>query len=173
MLTIRFQSRSFSGESFDCDINRHLLVRRLMKNIICRKWREYPRDIYWVACTEFGKTGVGHCHILFNFDGLKYRGRDQPDLTNILQEARESLDFVCSTLDCDKSSVDLQWEPKFDDLGLVNYFAKVEPGRESYKHFNFSTTIHLYCELRNEERQAELDEILQKAMRKKVSNLDK
>lgn len=138
MLTIRFESDSYASDNGIAEFRRDDLVETLMDNLVRYKWRKRHKNVYWVAATEFGESGVAHCHILFTFLPLTQKGKEIPDISNFEDEARESLNHVCGLCNCPKSSVNLNWQPKFDDYGLASYVAKKEPGRED-KHFLWST----------------------------------
>jgi hypothetical protein len=138
MITIRFASDSYTLDNDVAEFRRDDLVRTLMDNLIRYKWKSRHKNVYWVATTEFGSSGVAHCHILFTFLPAKRKEKVIPDISDFEEVARESLGHVCELCGCPTSSVDLNWQTKFDDIGLVSYFAKKEPGRE-YKHFIYST----------------------------------
>lgn len=139
MLTIRFESASYSLDNNVAELRRDDFVRLLMDNLIRYKWRLRPKHVNWVATTEYGISGVAHCHILFNFLPLEKAGNPPPDIDNLLAVASESLDHICDLVDCPVKSVDLDWQPKFYDLGLVAYFSKKELGRQD-KHFIWSNS---------------------------------
>ena len=61
-----------------------------------------------------------------------------PEISDFKEVAQESLEHVCGLVGCPTKSVDLDWQPKFYDFGLVGYFAKIEPGR-IHKHFIWSS----------------------------------
>lgn len=138
MITIRFESDSYASDNEVAEFRRDDLVRTLMDNLIRYKWKSRHKNVYWVAATEFGKSGVAHCHILFTFLPAKKKGKTIPDISDFEEVAKESLGHICELCGCQKTSVDLHWQTKFDDFGLVGYFAKKEPGRD-YKHFIYST----------------------------------
>jgi hypothetical protein len=138
MITIRFESDSYALDNNDAEFRRDDLIYTFMDNLIRYKWKYRHKNIFWVATTEFGKSGVAHCHIIFTFLPAIRKGKTIPDVSDFKEVARESLDHVCKLCGCPKTSVDLDWQTKFDDIGLVSYFAKKEPGRD-YKHFIYST----------------------------------
>jgi hypothetical protein len=138
MITIRFESGEYSEDNNAGESRRESLVR-LFLNSLRAKWGLRRDDIYWVATTEYGKSGVAHCHILFNFYQLHKKGKTIPKLHDLGNESEESLKYICDLLDMPKSSADVDWQPKFDNVGLVAYFAKKEEGRD-YKHFIWSLT---------------------------------
>jgi hypothetical protein len=108
-----------------------------MDNLVRYKWHSRQKHIYWCATTEFGVSGVAHCHILFTFLPMERLGRIIPEISDFKEVATESLEHVCELVGCPTKSVDLDWQPKFDNFGLVGYFAKRELGRR-YKHFIWS-----------------------------------
>lgn len=138
MITIRFETDSYTADNGEAQSRRDNLVKCLMKNLIHRKWKKRDRNVFWVATTEFGSSEVGHCHILFTFLPNSRLGTVIPANSDFEGEATESLHFVCDLVGCPRSSVDLHWSPKFDDVGLASYFAKREPGR-NHKHFYWCT----------------------------------
>ena len=170
MLTIRFESDSYSADNPMAEARRDDLVGVFMDNLIRRKWRSRPRDVYWVAATEFGKSGAAHCHILFTFEGLELRGKTIPEISDLREDAVESLEFVCSLVGCPESSVDLDWQPNFDNSGLVDYFSKIESGRD-YKHFLHSSYVSLYAWLIFEQRMNDMNAKLERILAKEKGEL--
>lgn len=138
MFTIRFETDSYTADNDVAEIRRDDFIRVFMDNLIRYHWKLRHKHFYWVAATEFGESGDAHCHILLSFLPLKRSGISLPDLGFMDCMGNETLQHVCGLVGCPKSSVDFQWEIKFDDFGLVGYFAKKEPGRE-HKHFIWST----------------------------------
>lgn len=138
MLTIRFETDSYTADNDVAEFRRDVLVRTFMDNLIRYHWKLRHKHVYWVATTEFGDSGDAHCHILFSFLPAQKKGKEIPDLGFMDCMANDSLEHVCGLVGCPKSSVDIQFEIRFDDFGLVGYFAKKEPGRE-HKHFIWST----------------------------------
>ena len=132
MLTIRFESKEFLGQKFRSDF-----VEELMKNIIHFKFLLRSNDVYWIAVTEYGDSDCCHVHILFNFLPWERKGHESPVIENLAEESLESLHHVCDRRKIPTKSVDLNWQPSFDDFGLVGYVTKLEPGR-SEKHFHWS-----------------------------------
>lgn len=159
MLTIRFETDSYSADNDVAEFRRDDFVRVFMDNLIRYRWRLRHKHVYWVAVTEFGESGQAHCHILFSFLPLKRLGRELPNLGFMDCMANDSLEHVCGLVGCPILSVDIQWEIKFDDFGLVGYFAKKEPGRENHKHFIWnndgdSSIEHLLDEVREHSKEA-------------------
>lgn len=159
MLTIRFETDSYTADNDIAKFRRDDFVRVFMDNLIRYHWKLRHKHVYWVAATEFGESGQAHCHILFSFLPLTRLGREHPDLGFIDCMANNSLEHVCGLVGCPVLSVDLQWEIKFDDFGLVSYFAKKEPGREDDKHFIWnndgdSSINHLLDEVKEQSREA-------------------
>jgi hypothetical protein len=150
MLTIRFETDSYASDNDVAEFRRDDFVRVFMDNLIRYHWTLRHKQVYWVAATEFGKSGQAHCHILFSFLPLTRLGRDHPNLGFIDCMANDSLEHVCELVGCPIHSVDIQWEIKFDDFGLVGYFAKKEPGREDHKHFIW-----------NSDRESSLEKLLE------------
>ena len=145
MLTIRFEHGLYSSDTEIAQLRRDYLIRGLMNNLTHRKWRLRDHQVYWVASTEFGKSGVAHCHILFSFNPLKKANKSIPDLTDIKEKSLESLNYVCDTVECPRHLVNLDWIKKYCDSGLVAYVCKKEYGREDYKHFLFSNPAHRWA----------------------------
>lgn len=141
MLTIRFEADSYTADNDVAEFRRDDFVRMVMDNLIRYHWRLRHKHVYWVATTEFGESGTAHCHILVSFFPLKERDREIPDLGFIECMADDSLGHICYLTGCPRLSVDLNWIVQFDNLGLIRYFAKKEPGREDYKHFIWSTDV--------------------------------
>lgn len=137
MITIRFEDTNYSGDNAAAQSRRRLFVKLLMNNLR-RKWNLRRSDYVWVATIEWGMSNKAHCHILLNFNTLLYGGASRPDLRNFKQEAQESMEHVGDLLDILKGALDLDWQPTFDNYGLVHYFSKIEKGRESYKDFFWS-----------------------------------
>jgi hypothetical protein len=142
-----------------------------MDNLIRYKWKNRHKNVYWVAATEFGKSGVAHCHIIFNFFPSKTKEKVIPDISNFEEIARESLDYVCDLCGCPKESVDLSWQTKFDDIGLVSYFAKKETGREGYKHFVYSKQQKGFIESLINSENIQDDTINNKEIERRADNM--
>lgn len=137
MLTVRFEPSSYSSDTVDAQIRRDNFVRLMMKNIIQYVWRLRTYDVVWVSATEYGLSGKGHCHVLFNFLPYEKTGGEVPDLTNFDIAAKDSAAWICKDPDLKLMGVDLHWIPKYDNLGLATYVSKKETGHE-FKHFDWS-----------------------------------
>lgn len=146
MLTIRFEHDWYSSDTTDGQLRRDHLIHGLMNNLSHRKWKLRDHQVYWVASTEFGKSGEAHCHILFSFNLLKKKNKRIPDLADFEEQSLESLHHICNTTaNCPFHSVNLKWSPKYYNSGLVAYVCKKEYGREDYKHFLFSNPAHRWA----------------------------
>ena len=74
ILTIRFESDAYSKDNNFAEARRRHLIGLLMGDLR-RKWGKRKKQIYWVASTEFGRSGVAHCHIIFNFHPLMHTNK--------------------------------------------------------------------------------------------------
>ena len=138
MITIRFESDLYSQGNGPGESRRMNFIRLLMDNLR-KKWKLRKKQLYWVASTEFGKSGDAHCHIIFNFHALEIKGKIPPDLSNMEEELEESCRYITmNILEIFDTFIDLNWKPSFNDFGLVSYVCKKESGRE-YKDFIWST----------------------------------
>lgn len=145
LLTLKFHSYSHSKDDHKGDgrKNRFDFLTPFMDNLRI-KLGISDREFNWFACEEFGFTGAGHLHIIFSFDYLKEKNRmdrikisDFSENGHFFQEGRETVEFICRNLRLNPGSVDFHWRPMWENEGLVNYFCKLEDGREP-KMFNFS-----------------------------------
>jgi len=147
LLTIKFHSAAYSKDDpkGEGQRNRLKFLADFMENLRAKKFRISPREFAWVACEEFGKSGMGHLHVLFSFDPLRKKGRADKiprmeyfsENGDFDREGTESLAFTCKSLGINPSSVVFHWSPMWENRGLVDYFCKIEFGR-SGKDFEWS-----------------------------------
>jgi len=157
LLTLKLHSRSYSMDDLKGEgrKNRFDFLDLLMENLQNSKFRIKPSEFNWVACEEFGISGDGHVHVLFSFDYLKAKDRkdkipkiDFPEENGqFLQELKESVDFFWRKLRESHSTADIHWSPMWKNEGLVDYFCKLEEGREE-KHFKFSKFWEIHGNLK-------------------------
>lgn len=157
LLTLKLHSHSYSKDDFHGlgRKNRFDFLDLVMENLQNRKFRIKPSEFNWVACEEFGISGDGHVHVLFSFDYLRAKGREDKipkiDLSEekgqFFEEALESANFFWRKLNKNHSTVDFHWSPMWKNEGLVNYFCKIEDGREE-KHFKFSKYWEIHHHLK-------------------------
>ena len=140
MLTIRFASADYSVDNHGANSRRDAFVKEFMGHLIHYKFLQEKWHVYWVAVTEYGISGVAHVHIIFNFIPLESKGNEPIPFDSIEEDAMDSLNVTCDILGVSKKSVDLNWQLSFDDLGLVNYVTKIEPGKPD-KHFLWSPDL--------------------------------
>ena len=133
LMTIRFASPSYSSSYNSGESLRKEFCELLMYNIR-QKLKIRKLDWEWWGCSEFGKSGTGHCHIIFSFYPMEFRQKPTPNLNGFYGLALESAEHIRQTLGLPRKSIDLHWLPA-NDQGFVSYFCKKEPGREDYKHF--------------------------------------
>ncbi len=134
MITLKFHSSSYSKNDLRGigSKNRFAFVEAYMNNLR-NKFRLSDREFIWVACEEFGKSGMGHVHIIFSFDYLRRKHRadkipriDFSESGHFPHEANEAKDYICRRLQIQNKSVDVKWSTQYHNEGLVNYFSKVE-----------------------------------------------
>ena len=145
MITLKFLSYSYfkddrGGEGRN---NRMRFLDSFMFNLR-GKFKLSEKDFQWVAAEEFGISDNGHLHVLFSFDALRAKGReDKIPKTEFAkngefqQIAEESKGFVCQKLGLKPSTVDFHWSEKTKNEGLVDYVCKIEFGRAE-KFFKWS-----------------------------------
>jgi len=157
LLTLKFHSASYSKDdrAGQGHKNRQQFLTDFMENLRATKFKISDREFNWVACEEFGSSGMAHFHVLFSFDCLKDKGREdkipQMDFAengDFDREGRESLVFTCQKLGIKPSSVVFHWSPMWENSGLVNYFSKIEFGRPE-KSFEL---VQILAKTRNQER---------------------
>ena len=147
LLTLKLHSKGYSKDDLGGQgrKNRFDFLDLFMENLRNRKFRLKESEFKWVACEEFGISGDGHVHVLFSFDYLmaKEKRSKIPKIDfseekgEFFREALESANFIWRKLNKNHSTVDIHWSPMWENEGLVNYFCKLEDGREE-KHFKFS-----------------------------------
>ncbi|MEI8342490.1 MAG: hypothetical protein WCH43_13275, partial [Verrucomicrobiota bacterium] len=110
-----YSKDDFSGEGRS---NRMRFLDAFMYNLKV-KFKLSEKEFKWVAAEEFGISANGHWHILFSFDELKAKGReDKIPLINFAENGEfheigeESKDFVCRKLGLKPSTVDFHWSKK-------------------------------------------------------------
>lgn len=142
MLTLKFFSGSYSKDEY-AGKQRLTFLNAFMENLR-GKMKISHREFNWVGVEEFGKSGMGHLHILFSFDYLREKGREDKIPTfdfsedgEFYQDSLESKNFICRKLSIIANTVDLHWVPQYENEGLVDYCCKVEPNRNE-KHFEWS-----------------------------------
>lgn len=129
MITIRFESTGLTKDTAHGATRRKDMVRAFM-NDLRKKWKIKDRHLRWFSSTEYGLSGSAHCHILFNFFPLFIRAKQLPDLTDLGEDALESLKWICEQQDIPQGSTDLHWSPVTSSDGLVDYALKIESGRK-------------------------------------------
>lgn len=139
MLSISFETDSHTADNAVAEQRRNDVISMMMDNLIRFKWKLRQKEVIWISTTEFGESGNGHCHILFNFLPLTKKGKLIPDIKFFEAQSWDTLQYVCGVLGCPRSSVESHFEMKFDNEGLVNYFTKKEKGQKDYKHFLYSS----------------------------------
>ena len=147
LLTLKLHSHAYSKDDSQGvgQKNRFDFLALVMENLCHRKFKIKDTELNWVACEEFGISGVAHVHVLFSFDYLKAKERldkipkidFSEEKGEFYREALESVNFFWRKLSKNHSAVDFHWSPMWENEGLVNYFCKLEEGREE-KHFKFS-----------------------------------
>lgn len=147
LLTLKLHSHAYSKDDLHGGgrKNRFAFIAHVMKNLCNRTFRVKESELKWVICDEFGKSGVGHVHVLFSFDYLKAKGREDKipkidfsqEKGDFYRQVLESANFFWRKLNKCHSTVNIHWRPMWENEGLVNYFCKLEDGREE-KHFKFS-----------------------------------
>lgn len=147
LLTLKLHSLSYSKDDHGGygRKNRFDFLDLFMENLRNRKFRLKESEFNWVACEEFGNSGKGHVHVLFSFDYLKAKERADKipkfdfseEKGDFYRETLESVHFFWRKLSKNHSGVDFHWSPLWENEGLVNYFCKLEDGREE-KNFKFS-----------------------------------
>lgn len=128
MLTLRFECASHSEDNPQGNARRRDCVRAFM-NDLRKKWKVRKKQIRWISSTEYGSSGIAHCHIIFNFHPLTSKGIHAPCLSNLDEEANESLQRICEVQKITNNSVDLYWSPVTDSSRLVEYVLKIEYDR--------------------------------------------
>lgn len=133
IMTIRFASHSYCKASESSESLRKEFCELLMYNIR-QKIKIRKSDWEWWGCSEFGKSGTGHCHIIFSFYPMELREKPLPKLNGFQSLALESAEYISRILGLPRKSIDIHWQPACDQ-GIVSYFCKKEQGHEDYKHF--------------------------------------
>lgn len=133
LLTLKCYLTSYASDSHKACQNRSKLISDFMENLRARKFVISDREFNWVACHEFGTSGIGHVHAIFSFDHLREKGREKKckisDFSEngvFESECRESLEFVCRKLGISPSTVDFHWSEAWENTGLVHYLCKIE-----------------------------------------------
>ena len=145
MITLKFLSYSHYKDDLRGEGRNHRMnfLDSFMFNLR-GKFKLSEKEFQWVAAEEFGISVNGHLHVLFSFDSLKAKRReDKIPQTNFAengefqQVGEESKGFVCQKLGLKPQTVDFHWSPKIKNEGLVDYFCKVESSRAE-KFFKWS-----------------------------------
>jgi hypothetical protein len=134
LLSIWIRTPSYTAISESADILREEFAGLLMYNLR-QKWKHGPRDCYWRGCSEYGKSGDGHLHIIFSFEQMRRNSKVPPNLEDFEEFAKESAEHIRKQLGLPKGCIDLHWRPVDDNEGLVSYFCKREMGRADFKYF--------------------------------------
>jgi hypothetical protein len=139
MITIKFYEFSFSQDNDAARIKRMRFLDHFMGNLKTKMKIPY-NDFQWIACEEFGSTGVGHFHVLFSFDNLTQGMKNNINIHdfsengNFLAELRESASFVSRKSHEMPKNPDIHWSQQWENDGLVRYFCKIENGREEKRY---------------------------------------
>jgi hypothetical protein len=142
MITIKFYESAFSKDSDSARSKRRDFLHFFMGNLKA-KMKIPHNDFHWIACEEFGSTGVGHFHVLFSLENLTQGKKDKMGITDFsengdfLSKLRESSRFVCGKSRDMPKKLDIHWSQRWENIGLVRYFCKIEHGRPE-KHFILS-----------------------------------
>lgn len=147
MFSLKFYAYQYYKDDFQNEgqANRFGFVNLFMENLCNRLFRIKNSKAKWVACEEFGRSGLGHIHIILSFDHLETGklGKIIPKIDfseengEFFQKARESAEFLWRESGKNPKTIDVDWSPMFHNDGLVNYFTEYEDGR-SEKDFIFS-----------------------------------
>lgn len=142
MITIKFYEFAFAKDSDSAHSKRRYFLDHFMGNLKSRM--KIPNnDFQWVACEEFGSSGIGHFHVLFSFENLtqgiknKIKITDFSENGDFLSKLRESARFVCRKSAEMPQKLDIHWSQRWENEGLVRYFCKIEHERPD-KHFILS-----------------------------------
>lgn len=142
MITIKFYEFAFSRDGDLARSKRRYFLDHFMGNLKSRI--KIPNnDFQWIACEEFGASGVGHFHVLFSLENLSQRIINNIKITDFsengdfLSKLRESARFVCGKSADMPQKLDIHWSQRWENIGLVGYFCKIEYGRPE-KHFILS-----------------------------------
>lgn len=138
MISLRLHSMSYTknDSAGQGTKNRFSFVEELMGNLCNRTFKIKESGLIWVACDEPGFFGMGHVHILFSFDYLKTTGNKKkiPEMEYFQENGQfpldlhESANFIWRELHKNRSTVDIEWRPMWNNDGLVNYFCECEDG---------------------------------------------
>lgn len=145
MLTLKLHDPAYSRDTIQARKNRFEFLKLVMENLCNRTFRLKETEFNWVACEEFGGSGQGHVHLLFSFDHLKAKGREDKipkiDFSNekgeFFKQSLETIAYFWGKLGKRANSIDLNWRPMSENSGLVAYLCKLEEGRQD-KKFLFS-----------------------------------
>ena len=147
LMTLKLYAHPYSKNSAQGQKYRFDFLGEVMENLCncSRKFGLKEAQLNWVACEEFGFSGVAHLHVLFSFDYLKSKKREDKipkfnfseEKGDFYRETLESVSFCWRKLNKNHSSVDFHWKPMWENEGLVNYFCKLENGMDE-KDFIFS-----------------------------------
>ena len=142
MITIKFYEFAFSRDGDSARSKRRHFLDHFMGNLKT-KMKIPHNDFHWIACEEFGSTGVGHFHVLFSFANLTQGIKDKIKITDFsengdfLSKLRESARFVCGKSRDMPQKLDIHWSQQWENAGLVRYFCKIEHEHHE-KYFIFS-----------------------------------
>lgn len=145
LITLKFHSYALSKDDSagEGQRNRHNFLIKFMDNLTS-KFRLKDGDFNWCACEEFGFSSKGHIHVIFSFDYLRTKKRedkiprfDFSEKGQFYQECLESVKYVSRFSLVDPKSVDFHWRIGWQHMGLVAYFCKKEFGWRN-KQFYYS-----------------------------------
>jgi hypothetical protein len=157
LLTLKLHTHAYSKDDLQGigQKNRFDFLGLVMENLCNRKFKVKESQLNWVACEEFGISGVAHVHVLISFDYFKTNGKAEKipkidfseEKGEFYREVLESVNFFWRKLSKNYSAVDLHWSPMWENEGLVNYFCKLEDGRED-KFIKFSKYWEIHEDLK-------------------------
>jgi hypothetical protein len=142
MITIKFYESAFSKDSDSAHSKRRHFLDFFMGNLKTRMNISHG-SFQWIACEEFGSTGVGHFHVLFSLENLTQGKKDKMKITDFsesgdfLSKLRESAGWIYRESSHMPKKLDIHWSQRWENIGLVRYFCKIEHGRPE-KHFILS-----------------------------------
>ena len=145
LMTLKFHSQSYCKDDYrrEGEKNRFGFLAEFMDNLTS-KFRIKKGEFNWYACEEFGFSGDGHLHVIFSFDHLKTKGRedkipkfDFSENDQFYRECVESVGWVSQKIGVSARSIDFHWRPQWENTDLVGYFCKKE-FRSEPKRFKFS-----------------------------------
>lgn len=129
------ETNAFSKPTEVKDSFREGITRDFLNRVRCKLGLR-DTELIFLACSEYGKTNVGHVHVLISLDPLRRNERSTRKLALAQERLNKAVADVESEMfkDAIKVTIKTIGSQTSDSTDCLTYVCKIEPGH-SYKSF--------------------------------------